>query len=266
MKTWIDPHSRRSLQYWDVGQGPPLVLLHAFPLTHEMWQPQVQSLSERWRLVLPNVWGFSGSTPASNWTVDTYADDLAHWLESLGLTAPIHLGGLSMGGYVALAFARRHPQKLASLILADTRSEADSTEAQANRDQAMAFVRERGVREFFEQKMLPKVLAPESPSRLPELPGQLLAMAESIPVEAVVAALQALKTRPDATPGLCKIAVPTLVLCGAADAITPPSLSQAMAQAIPGARLELIPEAGHLANLEAPAEFNAAVVRFLNFV
>src|SRR3954470_24210126 len=115
------------VEYRDDGAGPPVVLLHAFPLSQQMWQPQVEALRGEYRVITPGLRGFGGSdgftgTPS----VDQMADDVAALLDALHDNEPVVLGGLSMGGYVALAFARRHPGRLRALLLADTRSEPDN--------------------------------------------------------------------------------------------------------------------------------------------
>jgi 3-oxoadipate enol-lactonase len=246
----------KPLHFEDLGTGAPLVLLHAFPLDRTMYAPQ-HALAKSHRLLLPDFPGFGQSPREGGWTVDSAADDMAAWLDGLNISEQVVLGGVSMGGYVALAFARRHPRKLKGLILADTRSEPDGTEAKANRDKSIATVKEAGVPAFF-AGMLPKLVALANENLFIEL-RQMVAMQSP---EGVSDALTALRDRPDATPGLQSINVPTLVIVGELDALTPPSASEAMMKLLPNGTLVVIPGAGHLSNIEAPAEFNTAITHW----
>jgi pimeloyl-ACP methyl ester carboxylesterase len=241
------------LHFEEFGTGHPLVLLHAFPMDHTMYAPQ-HELSKSHRLLLPDLPGFGQSPRHEGWTVDSCADALADWLDELKISEPVLLGGVSMGGYVALAFARKYPNKLKGLILADTRSKPDNAEAKANRDKSIAMVKEAGVPAFF-AGMLPKLVTPANE----RLFVKLRQMAALQPAEGVTDALIALRDRPDATPGLQSINVPTLVIVGELDALTPPSCAEAMMQHLPKGTLVVIPGAGHLSNIEAPDAFNAAI-------
>jgi len=250
------------LAFSDTGSGLPLVLLHAFPLSREMWTPQA-SLAEQVRLITPDLYGFGATAlPPDGWTVDSMADRLASWLTELRVAEPIVLGGLSMGGYVALAFARRHPERLRGLILADTKAEADTADARANRDKMIEFVRQNSAADVVEQ-LLPKLLGDTTRANNPELLVTVRGIGMQQTQDGVAAALAALRDRPDATPGLAAIRVPTLVIVGAEDTLTPPAVSRTLAAGIAGAKLEEIPKAGHLSNLEAPSEFTEMVRRFV---
>lgn len=247
-----------TIAYSDIGTGLPVVLLHAFPLSREMWAPQA-SLAEQVRLITPDLYGFGGTVlPADGWTVDSMADALAEWLTELRITEPIVLGGLSMGGYVALAFARRHPERLRGLILADTKAEADGTEARANRDKMIAFVRQNSAGDVVEQ-LLPKLVRDVNS----DVANEVRRLGTQQTQDGVAAALAAMRDRPDATPGLAAIHVPTLVIVGAEDVVTPPTAAKALVAGIAGAKLVEIPQVGHLSNLEAPTAFNAAVRQFV---
>ncbi len=165
MKAAISPDV--ALEYEDAGSGRPVVLLHAFPLARAMWHPQVEALRGRYRVLAPDLRGFGGSSPfTAAPSVETMADDVAALLDVLKVAEPVVLGGLSMGGYVALAFARRHPGRLRGLILADTRAEADSAEARANRDKTIAFARGHSAADVIEQ-MLPKLLGDRTRAEKP---------------------------------------------------------------------------------------------------
>lgn len=255
--------SARTISYDDAGTGPVVVLLHAFPLSRAMWAPQIEALADHYRILAPDLRGFGGSKsfidPPS---LDQVADDMAILLDELKITGPVVLGGLSMGGYAALAFARRHAGRLRGLILADTKAEADDAEGKANRDRLIAFAAEHTGRDVLEQ-MLPRLVAAETPARHPEVMDTLRHIAADQTPAGIIGALRAMRERPDSTPMLPSIAVPTLIVVGENDALTPPTVAASMAASIAGARLVRIPGAGHLSNLERPTEFNAAVRAFL---
>jgi pimeloyl-ACP methyl ester carboxylesterase len=252
-----------TISFDDVGAGPPVVLLHAFPLARAMWRPQAEALQDAYRVIAPDLRGFGGSAAFTGApSVEQMADDVAALLTDLQVREPVALGGLSMGGYVALAFARRHPGRLRALVLADTKAEADDAEGRANRDRMIAFARDNPARALIDQ-MLPRLVSPETAARRPEVLEEVRATASGQAGAGIAAALVALRDRPDARPSLAAITVPTLVLVGSDDALTPPARAEALAAAIPGARLVTIPGAGHLSNLEQPGHFNAAVHSFL---
>ncbi len=251
------------MDFDDVGQGKPVVLLHAFPLSRAMWRAQVETLSASYRVIVPDQRGFGGTggfdvTPS----LDRMADDVAALLDALKITEPIVLGGLSMGGYVALAFARRHPTCLRGLILADTRSEADTPEARTNRDNLIRFTETHSARDVIEQ-MLPKLLGADTRQHRPEVADEVRRIASAQTPAGIIGALKAMRDRPDATPTLSAIAVPTLVIVGSEDTLTPPAAAEAMAGRISHSRLVHIPAAGHLANLEQPQAFNHALQSYL---
>jgi pimeloyl-ACP methyl ester carboxylesterase len=253
-----------AVEYDDAGQGPVVVLLHAFPLSRAMWRPQIEALRDRYRILAPDLRGFGGTGPFDGPpSIAQMADDVAGLLDALPIRGPVVLGGLSMGGYVALAFARRQAGRLHGLILADTKAEADSAEAKANRDRMIAFAQAHPVGDVLEQ-LLPRLLGEQTRASRPEVVEEVRRIALAQSSTGIVAALAALRDRPDATAGLGAIARPTLVVVGSEDVLTPPSVAQAMAAAIRGARLSLISGAGHLANLERPDAFNVAVRGFLD--
>ena len=249
----------------DKGSGPVVVFLHAFPLDRRMWLGQIESLADMYRVIAPDLPGFGDSPLLAQPSIDAFADQVAEHLDEKNITQPVTLVGLSMGGYVALAFARRQPHRLAGLVLADTKALPDDSAARAQRDQMIALVSRAGVTALVDT-MLPKLLGASTQRTQPEVVAATRQLASSQRSEGVLAALQALRDRPDATPHLQQIAVPTLVLVGEEDTITPPSVAQSLAQAIPGARLVVIPQAGHLANAENPTAFNDGLLTFLTGV
>lgn len=249
-----------TIGYDEAGQGAPLVLLHAFPLDRAMWQPQLAALSEVAHVYAPDLPGFGESAPAP-FTIDGVADVVAEFMVAQGIVKAT-VCGLSMGGYVALALARRHPDKLTSLVLADTRAGIDDSTAKANRDKSIALVNEKGSAALFEG-MLPKVVAEATRTEKPDLAARLKEIAGRQPAASVAAALVALRDRPDANPGLKAISAPTLVIVGEFDNVTPPLSSANLSAQIRGSQLVHIPGAGHLSNVENPDAFTAAVRGFL---
>lgn len=241
---------------------PNLVLIHAFPLDRAMWQPQLAGWSNRLAVATLDLPGFGGSQlPAQGCSIDQMAYSVASALDQLHIDRAV-VGGLSMGGYVALALARRHADRLRGLILADTKAEPDDDAARANRDKVMSLVKDQGVGALMDQ-MLPKLLGPATQANNSALIETVRNIAMRQTVAGVTNAVAALRDRPDARPGLKAIKVPTLIIVGADDVVTPPSLSEEMARQIPNAKLTTIPNAGHLSNMEQPAAFNAAVEQFV---
>ncbi|WP_189270955.1 alpha/beta fold hydrolase [Kitasatospora griseola] len=247
------------------GTGTPLVLLHAFPLSARMWEGQLERVpgpaGDDARVVAPDLRGFGaaplGEEPPS---LDTAADDLAHLLDELGIEQAV-LGGLSMGGYVAMAFARRHPERLAGLVLADTRATPDTDAARANRERIAAAVLEHGgVDLLIEENTAENLLAPGTDPELVDAVRRMIAEADPA---AVAWAQRAMAARPDSLEALAALEVPAAVIVGELDTVTPLGEARMMADALQDAELTVIPAVGHLSSLEAPETFNAAVRAFL---
>ena len=250
------------LAWEEAGQGPPLVLLHAFPLHRGVWAAQRKEFSKRHRVITPDFRGFGESQGAEeDSTMDLMADDLRGLLDALKLDRVV-LGGLSMGGYVSFAFYRRYPECVAALILADTRATADTPDARKQRHD-LAAAAERQGSEAVAERMVTRLLAPSTPDRRPDIVAQVREMILSNSPATLARALRGMAARADSTPTLKTIKCPTLVLVGEEDILTPPTDSEALAQGIQYARLERIRGAGHLANLEQPGPFNRAVSDFL---
>ena len=241
------------------GEGPPLLLVHGFPLNKEMWQPQLNALQDVATVIAPDLRGHGASEAvAGEYSMDLLADDCHALLESLQVAEPVVVCGLSMGGYIALAFYRRYPERVAGLVLAATRAGPDSPEAKANRDKMAARAGEKGAGAIAED-MLPKMLAPETYTANPALVARVKQIMEGTSVPGIQGALLGMKARPDSTPLLAQIDVPALVLHGADDQLIPVEEGRAMHAALPDSRLEVLPGAGHLLNLERPEFFTQAV-------
>ncbi|MHB8571996.1 MAG: alpha/beta fold hydrolase [Candidatus Dormibacteria bacterium] len=237
----------------------PLVLLHGFLLDRRLWSGQLAALAVNRMVVAPDLPGHGADHTEPLRSVAAAAAWLAGQLDQAGV-GEVDLCGLSMGGYIAFEFLRRHPRRVARLLLADTRSVADSSEERRMRDRMAMIVRTRGAA-VLADSVLPMMIAD-----LCSVEARVLArrMLVEQPVDTVIADLELLRDRPDSTPYLAGIDLPTLVVVGSNDRTTPPHHSEAMAAAIPGARLVRIEGAGHLPPLETPAEFNRRAQEFLD--
>jgi pimeloyl-ACP methyl ester carboxylesterase len=249
------------MHYLERGAGVPLVLLHAFPLDSRMWEAQVQELSGEFRVIAPDFAGFGQSASEQPFTIDSMAEDVYELLQMLN-ALPCALAGISMGGYVALAFASEHAADLRALILVDTKAEADTAQQREARQKMIDLARSQGSKAVADQ-MVPKLLAEETPKTRPAVAQAVRRMAESCPAKTIEHALAALRDRPDRTALLPTIKVPTLVLVGEGDVITPVTVAESMHRAIPGSQLTIIRGAGHLPPVEQPAQTSGAISRFL---
>ena len=251
------------MSYREFGEGPgdPLVLLHAFPLDSRMFGPQAEAFTGLRRLITPDFPGFGRSprTPAQP-DVRYYAEGLRGLLDRLKLERVV-LGGVSMGGYVVFECLRLFPERISGLILANTRPEPDSKEMRENRKKTARRVAEEGVEVLIELQMK-RLLSPHTLENNERVVEKVRAMILESNPNGVVAALGAMRERPDSTPLLGKIGVPTLVIGGEEDEISSPEVMGAMTEKIPASRHVTLPDAGHLANLEAPERFNAVLKEF----
>lgn len=256
------------MNYEDVGDGPALIFVHGFPLDHTMWSHQVKALSDDYRVITPDLRGHGQSeAPPSPYRMDQMADDVRGLLQALDVERAV-LVGLSMGGYIAFAFWRIYPHLVRALVLADTRAAADTPDARLNRQAMIDQVKAAGTEPIVEE-MLPKLLSPATLKNKAEVVAHTQRMMAGTPAPGVIGALHGLAERPDSTRMLRTLAVPTLILVGEDDAITPPADAEAMQRAILSARrppnvsLVRIPDAGHLAPLENPTAVNQALREFL---
>jgi pimeloyl-ACP methyl ester carboxylesterase len=246
------------LEAGDANSTNVLVWLHAFPVSSAMWRAQLEAAPAGWRMIAPDLAGFGGTTdhdgPPS---IDDFARDVEQLLMSLD-TGPVVLGGLSMGGYAAFAYHRFAPKRLRAMILADTRSAADTPAVRQAR-QAMLDVLDRRGATGVADEMLPKLLGATSRRTRADLESRVRALIEANSVEGLRRAIIRLRDRPDATPQLSQIQVPVLVIVGEEDAVTPIDDARALSTGMRDARLVILPGAGHLSNIENPDSFNAAL-------
>jgi 3-oxoadipate enol-lactonase len=247
------------IAYRDEGAGQPILFIHAFPLHSAIWRSQIAAFSPHQRVIAPDLRGLGSSARGSGAaSLDQHADDIAALLDHLGIEQAT-VAGLSMGGYIAFALWRRHRARIVALILADTRAGADTEEGKQGREKNALLAEAQGAGAIADV-MLPKLLGPNASAALRD---EVRAIIESNDPIGIAAALRAMAARPDSTPQLATIDVPTLVLVGSEDALTPPSEAEVMFNAIPGCRIAQIPGAGHLSNMEAPDAFNAQLAEFL---
>ncbi len=257
------------MAYVDQGRGAVLLLVHGFPLSHAMWRFQIDALSDEFRVIAPDLRGFGASRwsfdnpKAASLSMETHADDMAKLLEGLGIVEPVVFCGLSMGGYVAWQFVRRHAARLGGLILCDTRSVADTDEARRQRHSMADRVLELGS-QIAADAMMPKLFHRGAIERNSDVAAAARRVICETAPETIAATQRGMAVRIDAALLLPEISVPTLVLCGEYDEISPPDEMRTIAAAIPDANFIVIEDAGHLAPLENPAAVNESIRTFLN--
>lgn len=256
-----------SLAFDAVRAGPrALLLIHGHPFNRTMWRPQLEGLDyPGWRLVAPDLRGYGESAvvPGVS-TFDDFTEDLARLLDALDIPRAV-IGGLSMGGQIAMHFGLRYPERVSGLLLAATFAEPETPEGKANR-RAMA---ERLVREGMEAyatDVLPKMVSPRSLAAMPDVGTHVLGMMRGTNPVGAAAALRGRAERPDYAPTLATLNVPALVVVGTDDAFTSRADAERICQLLPDAELLCVEGVGHMPNLEAAAEFNAGVRRLLDRV
>ncbi|HBO43314.1 MAG TPA: alpha/beta hydrolase [Planctomycetaceae bacterium] len=254
---------RSHLAFIERGTGPVVLLVHGFPLDHSMWDAQIESLGQTHRVIAPDLRGFGRSrvVPGTA-TMDQMADDLAEVLDALDVREPVALVGLSMGGYVAMAFCRKHAARVGALVLCDTRAAADAPEAAQTRSETARRVLAEGTESLVEA-MIPKLFAPNTFEDGPEAVERVKAMIRRADPRGVAAALLGMAQLPDSTDVLSRLDRPTLMLVGEHDVLSPPAEMRAMADAMPNASVVEIAAAGHLSPMERPDAVSDAIARFL---
>ena len=256
-----------TISYLDVpgsADGLPVLLVHAFPLHSGMWKPQLDALADRHRVIAPDLKGFGASDApddVSAYSMAGYADEVAAVLAALELEEVVVVG-LSMGGYVAFSLLERHRPLVAALVLADTRAGRDSDEVLERRTEQQRRVREEGTAGVIDA-LLDTLLSEHTQEHRPEVVVEARRLMDNPPA-GFIGALEAMKNRPDATARLAEIDVPTLVLVGDHDKPSPPDIAKEMHQQMPASRFAVLPNAGHLTNLEVPDAFNQALGDFLD--
>lgn len=250
------------IAYDDAGSGSAVVLLHGYPFNRSMWAEQTAALIDRFRVVALDLRGHGdseSSTGAS--TMKLMAEDVAALMDDLKIERAV-VGGLSMGGYVTLAFHQLFPERVEKLLLADTRAQADTEEAKATRAEQAQKILAEGMAGIVDA-MLPKLLSPETVSKRPEVVKRVRDMMLHTSFEGAAAALRGMAEREDQTNRLSQIKVPTLIVVGREDPITPLADSEKMHKQIAGSQLVVIENASHVSNIEQPEQFNRALSDFL---
>jgi pimeloyl-ACP methyl ester carboxylesterase len=244
------------ISYTDIGQGTPLVLIHAFPSDKQIWEPQ-QALQKNFRVITLDLWGFGQSTPVELFAVnmENYANEVKKLLDQLHIDKAI-IGGESMGGYIALAFLKQYPNNVAGLILSDTQSIADSEEMKATREKNADAVLQNGTGDMI-QKFLPTALSPTAPDQTRKFLESILSTQTK---EAVAYSLRGMALREDTSSVLSTTSLPVLIITGDQDTLISPEQSQAMHVLAKNSNLVIIKNAGHLSNLEQPEQWNQAVI------
>jgi pimeloyl-ACP methyl ester carboxylesterase len=251
------------ISWREQGSGEPVLFVHAFPFHGGMWEGQLASLPRGWRGIAADLRGFGESADGASgpYTMELFADDLAALLDHLQLAHAV-ICGLSMGGYVALAFYRKYASRVRALILCNTRAGSDTEEARQNRHALAARVRAQGVRAAVDSMLL-KLISEHTRMQDPGVVATVEQIMMSNRPESLARALEGMALRSDSKPLLGTIAVPTVVIHGEDDATIPSAEGELLARGIRGSRLKLMARTGHLSNMERPAEFNRIVGDFL---
>jgi 3-oxoadipate enol-lactonase len=248
----------------EFASSVPLLYVHGFPHSRTLWRHQLQGMPPHVNGIAVDLRGFGESRGGAVRSVDAHADDLVRLLDHLGIDDAICCG-LSMGGYIAFALWRRHPSRVRALVLADTKMGADTPDARARRDSMMSVASERGSAAVTDL-LLGGMVGAHTTAERPDIVDEVRQMMAAQTPEAIIDALHALRDRPDSRDTLPTITVPTLLVCGTDDTITPPAESTAMHALLanaPLARLELVERAGHASCLERPAAFNCVLAEFV---
>lgn len=251
--------AQKNISYTDSGSGKPIVLIHAFPTDQRLWQPQQTELSQHFRIITLDLWGFgkSAGVDGKAVTMTEYADEVSQLLDQLHIQKAV-IGGESMGGYIALAFLKKYPERVNGLILSDTQAIADTDEIKQKREMSAADVLKNGTSNLI-NGFMPKAL---SSSATDDTKVYLHHILDEQSPTAVAAALRGMALREDLSFILGNSNLPVLILTGDEDSVISPKQSEAMHQYAKNSKLVIIAKAGHLASLEKPEEWNKAVVEY----
>lgn len=245
----------------DNGSGLAVVFLHAFPLNRTMWDPQVGALVGECRCIPIDFRGLGESSARPPYSVGRYADDVVAVLDTLQIERAV-IVGLSLGGYVSFALWRQHRDRVRAFVLADTRAGGDTVETVARRHELIELAETQGSAAVANAQIA-ALVGKTTRDKRPDIYDSAHRMMSQAPEAGVVGALEAMIARPDSTPTLSTIDVPTLIIVGDEDVATPPKEARQLHAAIRGSRLEVLQQAGHLSNMERPAAFNTVVTEFL---
>lgn len=251
----------KNISYHDVGKGLPIVLIHAFPTDKDIYAPQEAELQKHFRVITLDLWGF-GDTAKTNGdmiTMSDYADEVFILLNQLKIPRSV-IGGESMGGYIALMFLKKHPEKVFALILSDTQCSAETEEGKKARDIWVNNILRNGP-DMLKKTFLDKALAPTTS---PQTFNYLKNIVEQQNANGMISALKGMAEREDTSSVLTNASIPILILTGAQDEVIPPQQSDAMHALAKSSKLVILPKAAHLSNLDQPELWNQAVINFLN--
>ena len=252
------------LTYDRSGNGLPILFIHGYPLSRKIWEPQMIGLADIASVLALDLRGHGDSNAFTGlYSMDLLADDCKFFLDSIKINYPIVICGLSMGGYVTMAFYRRYPQLVAGMILTSTRPGPDSQESKANRDKAIQNANKNGAR-FIADSMIQKMVSPKTITSNPALVNNIYEIMVSTSIPGIIGDLQAMKERPDSTSTLARIDFPVLIIHGADDQLIPPSEAEGMHAIIKNSQLVVLNDAAHLLNLEQPEKYNQAVRRYIS--
>ena len=250
-----------NLAFDDNGSGLPVILLHGYPFNRTLWDSQVAALRDNFRVITPDLRGFGETETSEDATMGRMAQDIAQLMDTLHVPSAI-LGGLSMGGYVVLSFYKQFPDRVQALVLADTRPQADTEEGKQTRIKQREQILREGMAATADS-MLPKLLTPKTVSKRPEVVKRIRDMILGTKPVGAAAALMGMASRENQTELMPKIAVPTLIVVGREDPITPVQDSEFMHERISGSELVILENASHVSNQEQPELFNASLISFL---
>lgn len=254
-----------SLFYTEQGatNALPVIFLHGFPFSHEMWKEQLQLVGQKYRAISYDIRGHGKTDPSDHqYSVDSHVEDLFALMAHLKISKAV-LVGLSMGGYIVLRAMEKKPDAVSALVLCDTKSEADNNEAKLKRFDTIAAIKKNGT-DAFSQAYVKNVFAPESFQTKPAAVEMIRRTVQSTPVLCIAGNFLALASRTDTTESLSKIKVPTLIMVGEKDPVTTPANAKSMHERIKGSELVVIPDAAHMSNLENPSVFNEQLLQFIS--
>ena len=241
------------ISYWTVGSGPAIVLLHPFPANHEFWMPVAETLSKRYRVILPDLRGHGESEPGTGAaTMEKHVRDVVRICEQEKVKRAVFMG-CSIGGYILFEFWRRERARVVALGSCDTRASADTPQGRADRLKSAEDVQQKGPAEFIEQQAR-KLVGKTTQQTRPDVFDRAHAMMKKMTVAGIVNVQRGMAERPDSIPTLKTINVPTFIFVGEEDIVTPPADSELMHREIAGSKLARIAQAGHYAAYERPQE------------